>query len=1136
MNFMIIKTWINLCIGIFAFLPSGTLLAQNPSAPKSYSSNYYPELVRKDKPVAYWRMDLDNNGMMSNSVATAPELRGKLVGEVEVSSGPTGPEHPKFGAAENTALEIPNAGGHITVDDPGDNSPLDFTLGDSITIEAWVQLWSVGGYRYIVGKGRTGNPEFPAENHNYSLRIAERGALSFLYRGIDSEGKQNYHRWTSNEGVGVSDGWHHIALTYTFGKTKSIRGYIDGKPVSGKWDMAGDTGAKPVVDNDQLWIGSALSANPNSTLKGAVDEIAIYRQALPAEAFAQRYSFIRNEPTFDPSTIPADKILVQIWEGVSENTFQYRSARMTGSYEVDAFEFFQIPNKYNERAIKIDRSAPFMIRAYGYAMIPEGPQRILVRARNGARLFIDDQLQIEVPFFNISSSAHGRVLKVQRDQAPNIRPLQRGDKEVIAAIEGDGEKHLFRFEMIVGSTKRRPETGETSVCIAEPDGDFRILSDTLEARLTDRQWPQFMQQQMAKITRHDRENRDSVSFSEQQYWQKRHEAAARIAATYKPVSNPGNHFPESTHNRIDRFVNRKLFEAELKPNQLVDGATFLRRLSLDTIGTIPSQDLIEEFTRRQESGEDARQWAIDYLLEKDGWADHWTSYWQDVLAENPNIVNPTLNNTGPFRWWIHESLIDNKPMDRFVTELIMMEGSRFYGGPAGFAVASQNDVPLAAKAHIIGQAFLGVQMQCARCHDAPFHDVTQQDLFSLAAMLKRKEESVPKTSTVTVSADGPIPNVPITLKPGAVVAPEWPFPELLSQRLPEALMRGGVDTRATLASKITDPGNLRFPQVLVNRLWKRTMGYGIVEPVEDWEHGTNIDPHLLDFLGRELVMNGYDLKVIAKLIFQSHTYQRRSTDLTESGLQAFVGPVRRQMSAEQLVDSLFVASGRPFDAGPINVDIDGARNYSNSLNLGVPKRAWQFASLSNERDRPSLSLPFAQPFTSAMQAFGWTGSRQNPINQRESSPNIMQPAMMNNGLLLRDNARLDMVSEFTELARQASSVDGLISDTYHRILTRAPMAYERQLFRELLTDGFTERLVELSDEEAERIRWSRRLPRNMVSWSNHLDPRANEIKLELRQAIQRGAIASPHLDSEWRERMEDFVWVLFNSPEFLYIR
>ena len=113
--------------------------------------------------------------MMFNSVATAPELRGKLVGEVEVSSGPTGPEHPKFGAAENTALEIPNAGGHITVDDPGGG---DFTLGDSITIEAWVQLWSVGGYRYIVGKGRTGNPGFQLKT--ITTRCELQNAVPFI--------------------------------------------------------------------------------------------------------------------------------------------------------------------------------------------------------------------------------------------------------------------------------------------------------------------------------------------------------------------------------------------------------------------------------------------------------------------------------------------------------------------------------------------------------------------------------------------------------------------------------------------------------------------------------------------------------------------------------------------------------------------------------------------------------------------------------------------------------------------------------------------------------------------------------------------------------------------------------------------
>ncbi len=96
-------------------------------------------------------------------------------------------------------------------------------------------------------------------------------------------------------------------------------------------------------------------------------------------------------------------------------------------------------------------------------------------------------------------------------------------------------------------------------------------------------------------------------------------------------------------------------------------------------------------------------------------------YWQDVLAENPNIINPTLNNTGPFRWWLYESLRDNKPMDLFVTELLRMRGSERFGGPAGFGVASQNDVPMAMKGTVVAAAFLGVEMKCARCHDAPAH-------------------------------------------------------------------------------------------------------------------------------------------------------------------------------------------------------------------------------------------------------------------------------------------------------------------------------------------------------------------------------------------------------------------------------
>src|SRR5207248_2859852 len=95
---------------------------------------------------------------------------------------------------------------------------------------------------------------------------------------------------------------------------------------------------------------------------------------------------------------------------------------------------------------------------------------------------------------------------------------------------------------------------------------------------------------------------------------------------------------------------------------------------------------------------------------------------------------------------------DNKSMDRFATELIMMEGSLYGGSPAGFAMASQNDAPFAEKAHILGKAFLAAEMKCARCHDAPHHNFLQKDLFSVAAMLKRAPQEVPKTSSIPMDA------------------------------------------------------------------------------------------------------------------------------------------------------------------------------------------------------------------------------------------------------------------------------------------------------------------------------------------------------------------------------------------------
>ncbi|MDG2122800.1 MAG: DUF1549 domain-containing protein, partial [Verrucomicrobiales bacterium] len=176
--------------------------------------------------------------------------------------------------------------------------------------------------------------------------------------------------------------------------------------------------------------------------------------------------------------------------------------------------------------------------------------------------------------------------------------------------------------------------------------------------------------------------------------------------------------------------------SDFTPTPPTDDLTFLRRVALDTVGVPPTETEIQQFLTDPPTTRRAA--AIDRFLAGPRWADNWMGYWQGVLAENPNIINPTLNNTGPFRWWIHESLLDNKPLDLFVTELLRMQGSDRFGGPRGFATASNNDVPMAAKGIIVASAFLGVEMKCARCHDAPAHEWKQQHLFQLAAMLKKE--------------------------------------------------------------------------------------------------------------------------------------------------------------------------------------------------------------------------------------------------------------------------------------------------------------------------------------------------------------------------------------------------------------
>lgn len=567
-----------------------------------------------------------------------------------------------------------------------------------------------------------------------------------------------------------------------------------------------------------------------------------------------------------------------------------------------------------------------------------------------------------------------------------------------------------------------------------------------------------------------------------------------------------------------------------------DDLSFLRRLSLDTIGVPPSEEEISRYL--SDPIETRRELVIDRLLADERWADQWMGYWQDVLAENPNIINPTLNNTGPFRWWLHESLLDNKPVDLFVTELIRMEGSERFGGPAGFGTASQNDVPMAAKGMIVSAAFLGIEMKCARCHDAPTHKWKQEDLFELAAMLKEDKITLPESSSVPMDRleqTGREPLIEVTLAPGSVVEPAWPFPELVKEERAAVLAADPDDPRDRLAALITSPENQRFAQVVVNRLWERLMGRGIVENVDDWEQSDPSHPELLKWLGQELVRSGYDLKAVARQIFASQAYQRAVDPLLTKASPLYIAAASRRLTAEQIVDSLFSATGKPFVLEEVSLDIDSVRALSSSVSLGKPERAWMLTSTSNERDRPSLSLPRIQAVASIMETFGWRGARQDPISVRAVDPNVLQPAILANGVMGTWLTRLSDDHGMTHLVLEEQTTEELVERLFLRLLTREPSALEKERYVKFLSEGFATRVIPEAERVVEKPAGPR-VPEKFVSWSNHLDGEANTIAQENEEAARRGNPPTKALTTEWRLRMEDMLWAMLNSSEWIYTR
>ena len=1068
-----------------------------------------------------------------------------LHGSPAIAPGPMTPEFPRFPVG-NFALKLDGTS-WLALDDPGDASLFDFASGDVISVEAWVRLESIreGQQVYIIGKGRTDNPDMPKDNQNWGFRLrgmAGTARPSFLFRSADvpamtdadgkvtTEGKAGeLHRWNATHGPEPDGQWHHLAFSFHFGSKSAPVAWVDGQPTDGSWDLGGKTFSDPPsVDNDQVWIGSSLGGSPDNSFRGSIDELSLFRRRLTDVEIQSRWQTTRRSvslPEVADADLPDGAVLLDVREFArAGDPWNRDRTRITMQWQQPVAAITALPRKYAAGGLIADRTNPSILRMRCRFSSPEVTTQFLIRGRSGARLKIDGQEVARLVQAEYASDGHQEVPIPPEPLYEFMHPVPAGDQEAVVPVTLTAGTHLVEFEALIGGKNMRVEASETLVAMGSPERGFELLSPTdASYGLNERAWQHFAEEQRRFVAELEQQERLAQGQQAADYWNRRHDIARELTASADAAL---------TGNDIDQMLLSGLASQSLMALPVVDDMTFLRRLTLNTVGVIPSRHEIAWFL--DQPTETRRHLAIDRFLDDPRWADHWVAYWQDALAENPGILKPELNNSGPFRWWIHESFLDNKPTDRFATELVLMKGSRLGGGPAGFAMASQNDVPFADRALVLSTAFNARDMKCARCHDSPNSDITQQQLFELAAMLDRSSISIPATSSVPKGPNGERSKlITVSIEPGTKVAPVWPFrgggnPH--DQSSWNSLLLNPQDSREQAALHLTHPTQSAFAEVMVNRLWERLFGQGLMPGADNWFESKSPHRELLESLARQHIVDGYDLKQTARLILNTQAWQRQSAPSDAPLAKHFGATTMRRMSAEQLLDSLYAAVGKSFDAEMLTLDPEGRRPDDTFLNLGVPRRAWQFCSLSNERDRPALALPVTQSLVDLLAVFGWRESRPNSASARDDQATVLQPLTLANGNAGHRLVQLSEGAATTELAVTSQQPGELVHELFMQVLSREPSPEEHALFTEELATGFADRVVPGIEPPTQPV-----IRRNAVSWSNHLNKEATRIKQELEESARLGDPPTQRLSESWRTRAEDVIWVLLNSPEFAFV-
>ena len=385
-------------------------------------------------------------------------------------------------------------------------------------------------------------------------------------------------------------------------------------------------------------------------------------------------------------------------------------------------------------------------------------------------------------------------------------------------------------------------------------------------------------------------------------------------------------------NYIDEHIFAKLRTLRMNPSELCADEVFLRRAFLDLLGLLPTPEQARAFVA--DARRDKRTRLVDQLLERPEFADFWALKWADLLrVEAHSLDQKGVQN---FHHWIRQGIAENKPLDRFVRELITARGST-YTSPAANYYRPQREAATRAKA--AAQVFLGTRLQCAECHNHPSDRWTQDDYYDWAGLFARVGYKVIENKR-EISSDEHEWNgeqIVFVARDGAVKNPRTrkeARPRFLGA--PEASSVAGPEDLEALANWLTSPNNKWFARVQANRIWYQLMGRGLVDPPDDFR-ATNPASHpaLLDALAEDLVKHKFDVRHLIRLIMSSRAYQLAAEPNETNAADEINyshGLVRR-LGAEQLLDCQSQVAGVPlrfagYPAGMRAAQLPGVRPES----------------------------------------------------------------------------------------------------------------------------------------------------------------------------------------------------------------